>query len=274
MNKTIDIGKAISHLFDDPEWVSKTVIGAVLSIVPILNFTVVGYELRLIRNVSQGQARPLPAWDDIGEMFVEGLWLGIARLIYALPVIFGIVLGIMTFYGSIFVGAVAADSQRGDPNNAAAVFIPLAFLGGSVFCGLAILYSLVFSFLSPAIAANFVRHKTFASCFNFGQIIALIRRNPNPYLMVWVTALLAGFIYLGISSVSSFLLCLNFLVLYPAIFWVYTMIAHAVGQFLALDAPELSQPPSQSLPPESPASSGSAPDAASDSPATLIGGSS
>lgn len=269
MNKTIDIGKAISHLFDDPEWISKTALGALLSVLPILNFTVVGYELRLIRNVSQGEARPLPSWNDFGEMFVEGLWLGIARIIYGLPVAFGVILAIMTFYGSLIFGSIATESQRGDSNPAVGAFVLIAFLGGGTFCGLAILYSLALGFLSPAIAANFARQGTLASCFNLSQIITLIRRNANPYLMVWVTALLAGVIYLGISSASSFLLCLNFLILLPAVFWMYTMIAHATGQFLALANPELSQPPSSPLPPGPNNAPG---ESSSESQPTLVGG--
>jgi len=269
MNKTIDIGKAITHLFDDPEWISKTAIGASLSVVPILNFTVVGYELRLIRNVSKGEARPMPSWSDFGDMFIEGLWLGLARIIYSLPAVVAILLGIMTFYGAIFAGAIATDSQGGDPNPAVGGFVLFGMLGGGLFCGLGVLYTVLLGLLSPAIAANFVREKTFASCFNFGQIIALIRRNPNPYFMVWVTALLAGVIYLGISSVASVLLCLSFLVLYPAVFWMYTMIAHATGQFLALaEAPSIDSP--SEAPPLQPSSSDPS-SSSPDSQATIVG---
>ncbi|MEK6575353.1 MAG: hypothetical protein AABZ58_13680, partial [Chloroflexota bacterium] len=53
MTASIDIGKAFTHLFEDADWLTKTAIGACLSLVPVLGFTVIGYELRVIRNVSR-----------------------------------------------------------------------------------------------------------------------------------------------------------------------------------------------------------------------------
>jgi hypothetical protein len=58
----MDIGKAFSFPFEDDDWLTKLFLGAVVSIVPILNFAWGGYTVDILRNVIDGVPRPLPAW--------------------------------------------------------------------------------------------------------------------------------------------------------------------------------------------------------------------
>ena len=239
MDRSIDINKAFSHLFEDPDWISKTALGALLLVAPILNFVVFGYEVRVIRNVSKGEAHPLPSWNEFGDMFIEGLWLGLARIVYGLPIFIFLFSALFMFFVAPIGGAAIFNPRTPrDADQIASLIFLLVFSISTVCCGLGIIYSLALGVLSPAITANYARQGTFVSCFNFGEIFALIRRNPSNYLMVWVTGLLGGVIYLAISSVASFLLCLNVIILWPTIFWLITAVGHAVGQFLALDSPQ------------------------------------
>jgi hypothetical protein len=251
---SIDIGKAITHLFEDKDWISKAIVGGLIALVPILNFTLAGYEVRVIRNVSRREANPMPGWDDFGQMFVDGLWLSLARIILSLPSFLLIFGPFVSFYLLIFFGAIFANGANSrDVEQTISVLVPLGLLASGLCCGLGILYSFLLGALFPAVAANYARRGTFASCFNIGEVAGFIRRNPSNYLMVWLTGFLAGMIYTGTVSVVNFIPCLNLILVWPvsalAIFWMYMTLGHAAGQLLALDAAH----PAASAPQLSPA---------------------
>jgi len=50
----MDLGRAYTFAFDDPEWASKFGLGALVSMVPGLNLVGLGYEVQ----VARGDARP------------------------------------------------------------------------------------------------------------------------------------------------------------------------------------------------------------------------
>src|SRR5690349_4742188 len=78
----MDFMRALQYAFDDEEWGSKFLIGAFLSMVPILNFASLGYLVQIIRNVSEGQAQPLPKWENITDLLIKGLYVFIAEVAY------------------------------------------------------------------------------------------------------------------------------------------------------------------------------------------------
>ncbi|MBI3240831.1 MAG: DUF4013 domain-containing protein [Chloroflexi bacterium] len=240
MTDSIDIGKALTHLFEDKDWISKTIIGGVLALIPVLNFVLVGYEVRVARNVSKREATPMPAWDDFGQMFMDGLWLGLARIIYGLPALVLIVGPILLFYFSILFAAILSEgpgSREVDP--LFSTLVPISLLLSTLCCGVGLLYAFALGAVYPAIAANYARRGTFASCFNFGEVFGLIRRNPSNYLLVWATGLLIGVVTSAVISFVNFIPCLNLLLIWPAImlaaFWSLMGVGHAVGQLLAID---------------------------------------
>ena len=71
----MDAEKSFTFPFEDTEWVSKLGLGALISMVPILNFAWSGYLVDIIRNVMNNDAEPLPTWDDLGKKFNDGLIL-------------------------------------------------------------------------------------------------------------------------------------------------------------------------------------------------------
>ena len=83
----MDIGKSFSYQFEDKQWISKLGLGAVISLVPILNFAMSGYIVDILRNVENNVAKPLPNWDDLSKKFSDGLILFAAGLIYAAPLL-------------------------------------------------------------------------------------------------------------------------------------------------------------------------------------------
>ena len=62
----MDIGRAYTFIMSDPKWIAKVLIGAAVSLVPILNLALYGYALDVVKRVYQGTDLPLPEWDDFG----------------------------------------------------------------------------------------------------------------------------------------------------------------------------------------------------------------
>lgn len=246
MENKVDVSKAFQHFFDDPEWVTKTIIGALLVIVPILNFVVYGYEVRVIRNVKKGEPRPLPAWDDFGAFFNDGLYLGLARIVYGLPMLILIIPFFFLFIMPLIGALAAGNSDSHAVDQLFGVLFGVGFLMMFLSLGLMMIYGLVLGFSFPAIQANFVKHGTFASCFDFKVIIAFIRANFNNYLMVWLTGILAGLAVGAIYMVISFVPCIGSLVALPFMmagaFFILMVSGHALGQAMANEIPSSTMP--------------------------------
>lgn len=240
MENKVDLSKAIQHMFDDPEWITKAIIGSLLLIVPILNFTVYGYEVRVIQNTRKGEARPMPTWEDFGGFFSDGLQLGLARLVYGLPML----IFIIPFFFVFLMPMLAALAAGGSDSRTADQVFGLMFGVGMIFIflgmGLLMIYALLLGFTMPAVAANFVKKGTFASCFEFKAIFAFIKTNFNNYLMVWVATILSALVVSAIYMALSFIPCIGFLFALPVAlgggFFVLMVGGQALGQALAYEA--------------------------------------
>ena len=83
----MDIGKAFGFVFEDEKWVSKVLLGGLFFLIPIVNFAVIGYMLKVAQNVAQGNPRPLPEWGggEFGNHFMRGLHGIVIQIVYQLP---------------------------------------------------------------------------------------------------------------------------------------------------------------------------------------------
>ena len=229
----MDIGKSFSFPFEDKQWISKLGLGAVIAMVPVLNFAWSGYMVGLIRNVMDGSPEPLPNWDDLGKKFMDGLILSTAGLVYALPMLIVICLPL----GFMVVPAIL--SGNGDMQDVANA---IAGAGSLLFICLScvfLLYGLVLSVIYPAILVLFAREGTFAACFKFREVFDLISKNMNTFLTAWGVSVVAS---LGVGLVSgiaqtilNFIPCLGQIVAFVLAIGivVYTSViySHLFGQF-------------------------------------------
>ncbi len=234
----MDIQKSFSYPFEDTEWINKLGLGAIITMIPVLNFAWSGYMVGIIRNVLDGAARPLPTWDDLGKKFIDGLILAAAGLIYALPML--LLIGIPTAF-LVFAGILSGNQNLEDISRV------MAGLGSVVFFTLlcvVILYGLALSIIYPAILLMYAREGTFASCFQFRRILDLISKNSGPFLTLWGVSIVAGLVVGMVVSLATALVGWV-----PCIGWIaglilslgsgvyYTSIhAHLVGQFGRLAA--------------------------------------
>jgi Protein of unknown function (DUF4013) len=208
----MEVGKAFTYWYKDPKWTAKLLLGALISIVPILNFAWAGYTNEIIRRVTHDDPEPLPEWGDLGKFFVQGLVLVIAGLIYALPIVL-----LSLLYIPILVGA-GGDSVNSDTATAL-----LGSTGIVLTCCLT-LYGLLLSFFLPAVQVNYSRKETFASCFAIGEIIKLVTANVGNYFIAWLSYLAFAIVVSVIVSIVG-----TVLAIIPCIGWIIAIVIGALA---------------------------------------------
>ncbi len=239
----MDIGKSLAYAFEDDRWLNKLGIGALVSLVPILNFAWVGYYIDIMRNVLDGQTAPLPEWHDLGKNFKDGLLVTIAAFLYTLPGLLFLILPI----GIMVIPALIQDSDI--QGGIAAV----TTLTGLVLICCVGLYFLLFSFVFPAVQLRFAQIGTFRSCFDFREVIKMISTQIGDYLVCWLTTLAAGLVIgvvlMMVSLFVGWIPCLGQIIVWVfsliAGVWASTVYAHIFGQFglrLSAEPVELIQP--------------------------------
>lgn len=80
----MDVERALKAPLEDEGWVSKVLIGGVLSLVPIAGLITVGYALQVLDAARRGERCLLP-WEAWGAKFVSGLVAFIVTVVYFLP---------------------------------------------------------------------------------------------------------------------------------------------------------------------------------------------
>ena len=232
----MNINKAFSFPFEDKQWISKLGIGAVISMVPILNFAWSGYLVGILRNVVRNEAEPLPNWDNFEKKFMDGLILFAAGLVYSLPILLVVCLpmGIMGISGAL--------SGNSDLQDVGEVIAGVGGLLGLCLGGLFLIYGLFLSIVYPAILVLFAREGTFASCFKFREVIDLISKNAGTFFTAWGISLLTGFgvgLVAGlVSGVVGWIPCVGWIAALVAsvgsTIYATAVYAHLFGQFGAM----------------------------------------
>lgn len=205
----MDVGRSISYVFQDPQWLKKVLIGGVLSIIPIFGMLVVaGYWIRIARNVASGIELPLPDWNDFGGDFMRGLKAAVALLIWALPLI-------ILFSCGFIPLAILNDSSDAAQSLAGLFWIGTFGVGGLLW--------LVVAFMSPLIIGRVALTDSIGAAFEVGAIIDDARNNVVPLLIIVAVSYALNF-------VASFGLILCFVGVIFTSFLAYVMVSHLYGQ--------------------------------------------
>ncbi|MCA9992234.1 MAG: DUF4013 domain-containing protein [Ardenticatenaceae bacterium] len=194
----MDIARAFTFVMEDERWIVKVGMGAVVTLFSFLIFPIfllLGYSVAVTRNVSQQKELPLPEWtEDIGKLFMDGFYVGVAQLAYTLPFWLITCIAVVATVG---LGAAGSGSETAASVAAGVSTLTFVLLG----C-LSILFVIALFFLSPAIIVQYVRTNEFAACFRIAEVIAIARENMGPILIVALVSFGASF---AISLVTGFL---------------------------------------------------------------------
>lgn len=207
-----DFARPFTFVFDDPEWVPKVLIGGLFMLAAFLligAFFLFGYTARLARNVIAGVTHPLPAWDDLGEYFSEGLVLFGVMIVYILPIV------ILSIGIAIPAGLMSGIDDEVIHNLSGCVL-------GSLWCVL-VPASFGLMFFLPAALLRVVTQRRFGAAFEFGEIWSFIKANIGNYLLA-----------IGIYLVARFVAGFGFLLLCIGIifteFWAMCVTTYAFAE--------------------------------------------
>jgi hypothetical protein len=229
----MDIGQALSFIFDDEQWVGKLLIGALISLIPIFGgFAVMGYAVAVLRNVEENRARPLPKWDRLGDYFVDGLLVWAATFVYSIPLL-------VLMCPLLFVWVLPA--LAGESEDLMAV---LGGIAGIISLGvgcLALLYGLLLWLLSPVIQIRFAETGKLGSCLRFGEVFRFLFANIGPIIIAQLLVAAAGVVVStvlgGVISVLSLIPICGWIVgavlglaMIPVGVWVLVFGAHLYAQ--------------------------------------------
>jgi hypothetical protein len=226
--RKMDIGKSLTYMFEDEKWANKVVVGAIINLIPILNFASAGYMLATIRNVANDVVPSLPTWDDFGDYFVKGLVLTIIGLIYALPLLILSCCPLVAMFSLSFSESEEMAAALGVLN-----ITILALFGLFAF-----LYALAYTFVMPAVMLHYASAEDFSAAFQFGKIFAFIRDNLSSYLKAWLYVLVVGIVIgIGESAVWMILwlipICgwiISWIIGLGVAFWIYLVVAYVYGE--------------------------------------------
>ncbi len=220
---SVDFGRSFTFVTEDPEWVKKILIGGAFSLACALLVGVpfvLGYFSRTLRNVVQGEPRPMPDWDDLGGLFSEGLRLTAVYLVYTLGIV-----AVLAAFGCVLMLPVMALSGSGHrPSEALGV---MGGLGIVALYGLVMVVSLALAVYLPAALARAALRGTVADGFAWREVLGFIRANLGNYFLTLVIYLLASFV----AQFGILLCCVG---VFPAAFWGYLVLAVALGQTVRL----------------------------------------
>jgi len=206
----MDIGKAFTFVFEDDEWITKVLVGAlfvlassVLIGIPFL----IGYMIVIARNVMKGAEKPLPAWDELGEKFKEGLILILIGIVWLIPIwILACLQGVLT--------VAIADSYGASDT--------VGLLMTCVGC-LYVVWGLVVALMAPALFIRFAETPEFKTGFEFAELWEFTKGNIGNVII----AILLGWVASIISQFGVILCVVGVLATY---FWALAVQAHLYGQ--------------------------------------------
>lgn len=159
----MDIGRSFNYVFKDKDWLKKIIIGGLLILTIVGIPAVLGYCLRVSRSVVvNGSDTPLPEWQGIGTLWVEGIRVVPVYIFWFIPAI------LLGFF------------QGGDTSVTATA---LGWIVGTICNVLAAI-----AIIKVAISGKM------SDGFQFSDIVNRLTRNFRDYLVVFLMTYVLGFV--------------------------------------------------------------------------------
>lgn len=184
----MNFGLAFSYVFKDNDWFKKLAIAALFSLIPVVGqFVLVGWGLRIAKNVIDGNKEyPLPNV-SFGEDLSRGFMAMLISAIYILPIAI-----LLSLASGIFSFGAGADEPM--------MYILYAL--GGCFGLVGLVAAILVGFLSVAALANYVAKGQFGAAFNFKQVFGLVKKSFLSWLLVIVGQILAMGIIAPLGSIA------------------------------------------------------------------------
>lgn len=190
-SEPIRFGALFDAILGDPQALGKLATLAVILLITLLltvilvgligYAVIVGWQVRLIRNVRGGARYPMPAWDDLGGFLTTGVQVIGAFLIYTLP---------LTVIGAFLV-LVAAGADGG--RNALGGIAPFTSLLGLCLSIPMIVYALALAPLFTIALGGYAVDPRFGVFFEITRWTEALRRHPDAVILWFVYGIIISF---------------------------------------------------------------------------------
>jgi len=165
----------------------RLIILIVLDIIPIVQWIVLGYAARVLRE-SPGSEAP-PKLEKYGELFVDGAKVFFASLIYMIVPLALIIAGAGSIFAGIFVAGNFSD-------------VGAAMLGGTglILILVGVILAIVLLLLLGVGLAHMIKTGKFGKAFAFGEILSTIRGIGWGRYFGWIVATVIIAIVIGVIT--------------------------------------------------------------------------
>ncbi len=196
----MDLKQACVYPFQDKDWIKKCLLLLVSTIIFPVAY---GYILRTARNAARNA--PLPEWDDIGGLLMDGLRVLALLFGYSLPACIVIIGSVVLGMCGVFGGAAANSS---DSAGFFALFSSGIMLAG---IGLGLVISLVCSLFSGVAYVILLREDaTLGECFDVGKVFKIAMGNIGTLVLFVIFLMIISLIFNLIGQIT-------------VIGWIFTM---------------------------------------------------
>jgi len=166
----------------------RLIILIILNLIPLVNWIVLGYAARVLREAPTSEAPP--KLEKYSNLFVDGARVSIASLIYMIVPLILIVAGAVSM-GAGFFGSEATGLMLGG------LGIVLLLVG--------ILLAFVFLIFLGVGLAHMVKTEKFGKAFAFGEILNIIRRiGWGKYLGWAIVTIIIAIVISGLSGIVPY----------------------------------------------------------------------
>jgi hypothetical protein len=174
----MDFGKAFTFVFDDPDWLKKVAINALIGLIPLIGqLYLLGWGLEVARRVVNRSATPLPDV-DFGTFLGHGFKAVVVSLIYTAPIwLLSIVVAIATAIG----GSISEDAMMAVSTISS---LCLGLFG--------LVYGLLLGVALPAALTRTVVLGTIRDGLDFSAVWEMVSGAIGPYLITLVGTVLAS----------------------------------------------------------------------------------
>lgn len=159
--------------------------GILWNIIPIVNFIASGYAFRCAK-LSMKNNFEMPAWNEKGELFLNGLKAFLVSIIYLLPVM---ILSMILFFS--FILSIDLIRYKEDPSYIIDLIKPIILNNLFLFIALFLLFLLTI-YITPSAVMNFVNKDKFNEAFNFKTVFK--KAFTGKYLEVSVLMFIYAFL--------------------------------------------------------------------------------
>ncbi len=230
LSSSVDYSK---KLFAD---LGRLLILIVLDVIPIVNFAVVGYMTKVIKEPPTSDR--LPPLKDYVNLWVQGLKVIAAAIVY-------LIIPIILIVPFIFLTVTAGFMVSPIPSVGWVLAVPMLLVGVVVIFFMLIIMSMAI--------ANMVKKDSFAKAFAFGEIVAIIGNiGWGTYIFWTIIIFILGAIVAGIGGIPSIGWILSLII--APVFGVFVSrsasLVYAEGTALAPPPPPTAEePPTEPAPP-------------------------